>query len=156
MARAGFYKSQDGWMLSDFYSLNHFSPRDRRWPGLVHLPRSHQPLRRTLLIGTGFGDRKIVLDVHQQPDLRLEPAEELFPNFLSYFRSECKSASKANGLVLLCVFCHGQQMEYGLEIGGKDEDGPFLTVAAISEILTEHNYKYNLMFSQVDGLLRHV
>lgn len=42
-----------------------------------------------------------------------------------------------------CVsFGHGQQMEYGLEVSGKDEDGPSSTVAAISRILTKHKYKY--------------
>ncbi|MCJ1263891.1 hypothetical protein MMC22_003761 [Lobaria immixta] len=133
MARAGFYKSQDGVDVIGFLLTKSFFSEGSEISSAVTENFAHRNC---------FGDRKIVLDVHQQPDLRLEPAEELFPNFLSYFRSECKSASKSNGLVLLCVFCHGQHMEYGLEIGGKDEDGPLLTVAAISGILTGHKYKW--------------
>lgn len=132
----------DGWMVSDFSMLNylfHDLGKTQRWftcLNMAHITKRYGEYAH----GNCYRSRRVVLDAHQQPDpatLRIETPADLLPKFLEYFRSECVSALAQGEPILLCVFAHGEEMEFGVEIGGIDENGPLLTVKAVSEILSE-------------------
>lgn len=123
----------DGWMVSDFAMLNylfHGLGKKQKWftcLDIADLIKRYGEYAH----GNCYRARRVVLDAHQQPDpasLRIESPTDLLPNFLNYFRSECASALANNEPILLCVFAHGEEMEFGVEIGGEEEDGPLLTV----------------------------
>jgi len=132
----------DGWMISDFYLLHHLFRgvgRSQAWFTCldpVDLIRRYGEFAH----GNSYGPRRVVLDEHQVPDsstLRVEDADKLLPDFLSYLRSQCQVARNANEPVLLCVFCHGDSLTYGLEIGGTEEGGPLLLVDDVSKVLSD-------------------
>ena len=90
--------------------------------------------------GNCYRTRRVVLDAHQQPDsesLHISSPTELLADFKNYFRQECASALANNEPILLSVFAHGEEFEYGLEIGGMGEQGDLLTVKAMREILQD-------------------
>ena len=135
---------EDGWMVSDFYLLQYLldgTGASQAW-FTCHDPKSLIARYGEYLHGNSYRERKVVLDINQQPNLatlRVESPDGLLPSFLSYFRAECAVASKVKEPVLLCVFCHGEARTYGLEIGGTEEEGPILSIEAISKVIPENN-----------------
>lgn len=80
----------------------------------------------------------MVLDHSQKPDwttLHITFPKELLDQFLQYFQQLCGRVCKAEEPILLWVFCHGDLDTYGLQIGGKKEDGSLRSVEEISNIL---------------------
>lgn len=132
----------DGWMVSDFAMLNylfHGLGSTQRWFTCLDIAGITKQYGE-YAHGNCYRSRRVVLDAHQQPDpatLSIESPTNLLPKFLDYFRSECASALAKNEPILLCVFAHGEEMEFGVEIGGEEEEGPLLTTKAVSEILSE-------------------
>ncbi len=135
---------EDGWMVSDFYLLQYLldgTGASQAW-FTCHDPEALIARYGEYLHGNCYRERKVVLDMYQRPNpatLRVESPDGLLPSFLSYFRTECAVASEAKEPVLLCVFCHGEASTYGLEIGGTEEEGPILSIEAISKVITENN-----------------
>lgn len=134
--------SLDGWMLSDFYLLNHL------FRGVAKSQAWFTCLDPSIMVerygefahGNCYGSRRVVLDRDQLPDmvtLKIERPDDLIGKFLTYFRARCQIALSANESILLCVFCHGDELTHGLHIGGSDEEGPLLSVDEIASILSE-------------------
>ncbi len=132
--------TRDGWMISDFYLLNHLfkgSGKTQTWWSCLD-PEDLINRHGEYLHGNCFRERRVVLDHSQKPDrstLHIGSPKELLPQFLQYFQELCGRACKAKEPILLCVFCHGDRDTYGLEIGGEEEDGPLLSLEEISNIL---------------------
>lgn len=144
---------RDGWMVSDFYLLNHLfqgSGKTQTWWSCLD-PEELVSRHGEYLHGNCFRERRVVLDHSQKADrttLHITSAEELLCQFLEYFRQLCERACKAEEPILLCAFCHGDRDTYGLEIGGEEEDGPLLSVEEISNILAvNENLKISIMMT---------
>ena len=136
--------SQDGWMLSDFYLLNHL------FRGLGKSQAWFTCLEPTFLVekydefahGNCYMARRVVLDKSQMPDettLHVKEPADLLQSFLQYFSAECSRAQQADEPVLLCLHAHGQDTTFGLEIGGDKEEGnPILDTAHVASIVAEN------------------
>ena len=62
---------------------------------------------------------------------------------LEYFQSQFRVALNANEPVLICIFCHGLEEKYDLEIGGKgdydtESSFPLLTLSDFSRLLDDN------------------
>lgn len=132
--------SRDGWMLSDFYLLHHLfrdQGRTQTWFTCLD-PTSLIDRYGEYAHGNSFRGRKIVLDQNQRPNpltTRVEEPEKLLANFLEHFSATCQIANAANEPVLLCIFGHGDDLTYGVEIGGTAAEGPLLRIDDISNVL---------------------
>ena len=145
--------TRDGWMISDFYLLNHLfkgSGKTQTWWSCLD-PDELVNRHGEYLHGNCFRERRVVLDHSQKPDrttLHITSPKELLHQFLQYFQELCARACKAEEPILMCVFCHGDRDTYGLEIGGEEEDGPLLSVEEISNILAvNENLNISIMMT---------
>ena len=75
--------------------------------------------------GSMHGDRRVVLDdkvlerVENSKNIRVIPPTDLLERFLAVLRSEMQIAAKENQPVLVLVFGHGDEGNYGVAIGGQ-------------------------------------
>ena len=133
--------SRDGWMLSDFYLLNHLfrdQGRTQAWYTCLD-PTNLIDRYGEYAHGNSFCPRKIVLDQNQRPNpltLQMQEPDNLLPSFLEYFATTCQVAKAANEPVLVCIFGHGDDLTYGVEIGGTTAEGLLLKIEDISNVLS--------------------
>lgn len=85
--------------------------------------------------GSMNGDRRAVLDdkilerVETSKNIRVIPPKVLLERFLTILNSEMRIAAKENQPVLVLIFGHGDECNYGVAIGGQGSslDAPRLT-----------------------------
>lgn len=85
--------------------------------------------------GSMNGDRRVVLDdkilekVESRNNIRVIPPKDLLERFLAILKSETQIAAKENQPILVLVFGHGDEGNYGVAIGGQgcSLDAPRLT-----------------------------
>lgn len=85
--------------------------------------------------GSMNGDRRVVLDdkilerVENSKNIRVIPPKDLLKRFLAILKSETQIAAKENQPILVLVFGHGDEGNYGVAIGGQgcSLDAPRLT-----------------------------
>jgi hypothetical protein len=63
----------------------------------------------------------------------------LLLNFLEYFSTICQRAKAADEIILLCIFCHGDDLTYGLEIGGTADEDSLLSISDMKTVLTAND-----------------
>jgi hypothetical protein len=86
--------------------------------------------------GNRLDMRRVVLDAEMLPDvqragnIRVTTPNDLLGRFLATVRSECQLAATSKEPVLILIFGHGDQGNYGISIGGKTRPSaaPRLTV----------------------------
>lgn len=85
--------------------------------------------------GSRNGDRRVVLDethvdrIEAKGNIRVIPPKDLLERFLATLRSETQIAVRENQPVLVLVFGHGEEGNFGVAIGGEGsaENAPRLT-----------------------------
>lgn len=135
--------SIDGWMVSDFYLLHHLFRGVGSTQNWLTCLDPQELIRRhgEYAHGNPYRPRQVALDSHQLPDastLQVVAPEQLLTKFLEVFRTVCRAARKKEEPVLLCLFAHGDDLTYGVEIGGIEKDGPLLYTADIAKIVSEN------------------
>jgi hypothetical protein len=116
----------DGWFLSDFWMFNHLL-RSAPVANQIWLtccsPKLLVDQYGRYAHGNPFQERRVVLEerlldtIQAAGTLRVVEPKALLERFLKTVEDECKAAVKANQIVLLLVFGHGDAKSYGVTIG---------------------------------------
>ncbi|KAL4943013.1 hypothetical protein BDV06DRAFT_221620 [Aspergillus oleicola] len=131
----------DGWFFSDFYLFHHlledtdtFRSSNQLWLTCVD-PKTLVSKYNEYAHGSRSGDRRVVLDetlldrIEASKNIRVIPPKDLLERFLATLRSETQIAARENQPVLVFVFGHGEEGNFGVAIGdeGSAENAPRLT-----------------------------
>ncbi|KAL4778857.1 hypothetical protein BJX76DRAFT_121125 [Aspergillus varians] len=132
---------EDGWFFSDFYLFHHLledtdtlRSSNQLWLTCVD-PKTLVSKYKEYAHGSRSGDRRVVLDetlldgIEASNNIRVIPPKDLLERFLATLSSETRIAAMENQPVLVFVFGHGEEGNFGVAIGGAGsaEKAPKLT-----------------------------
>ncbi|KAK2766517.1 hypothetical protein FQN53_006686 [Emmonsiellopsis sp. PD_33] len=123
---------EDGWFFSDFFLFHHLlkdsNVANQLWLTCVD-PKMLVSKYTEYIHASLDGDRRVVLDakvlegVEASKNIRVIPPKDLLERFLATLRSETQVALKENQSVLVLVFGHGEEGDFGFAVGGEGPVG---------------------------------
>ncbi|KAK2810776.1 hypothetical protein FQN50_002599 [Emmonsiellopsis sp. PD_5] len=123
---------EDGWFFSDFFLFHHLledsDSANQLWLTCVD-PKTLVSKYTEYVHASIDGDRRVVLDakilenVQASNNIRVISPKDLLERFLATLRSETEIALKENQSVLVLVFGHGEEGDFGVAVGGEGPVG---------------------------------
>ncbi|KAL8938601.1 MAG: hypothetical protein Q9211_003126 [Gyalolechia sp. 1 TL-2023] len=120
---------KDGWFLSDFLAFWHILQgvtANQSWYHCLDLDQVVQSHTR-YLHGNPYKKRKVVLDGRILNEMKTKKDRPqrfqetlLFPKFAAKLKEECKAAEKTGANVLVLMFGHGDQENFGIYLGSRE------------------------------------
>ncbi|KAL8938990.1 MAG: hypothetical protein Q9216_003600 [Gyalolechia sp. 2 TL-2023] len=120
--------TEDGWFLSDFMAFWHIFQgltQHQSWFHCLDLDLAVQ-LHTRFLHGNPYKKRKVVLDnaiLQQTKSARDQPQHfsetDLYHKFCAKLKDECEAAEKTGANVLVLMFGHGEQQNFGIYLGSR-------------------------------------
>ncbi|KAL8941742.1 MAG: hypothetical protein Q9216_002070 [Gyalolechia sp. 2 TL-2023] len=128
---------KDEWFLSDFFAFWHLFEGmtiTQTWYHCLNLPALVKANQR-YLHGNPYKNRKVVLDEKllkkaqhesKHPVVMIKP-QDLLSKFKATVKDECEAAAAAGENVLILMFGHGDEKNYGIHFGSLQSASTFST-----------------------------
>lgn len=151
---------KDEWFLSDFFAFWHLfegMTNSQTWYHCLDLPELIKANHR-YLHGNPYKNRKVVLDAKllykaqyetKHPIVQIKP-QTLLSKFKTAVKVECKAAAAAGENVLLLMFGHGEEKNYGIYLGSDNSTSTFSTIS-LRDILKGLDVPVTVLTTQCFG-----